>query len=207
MVSSATPLVLRLSGDHSRTVRPACQCTEFRARVETHRPPGYTAQSMSVRRGLLLAGSLWELVRFFLVLFVLASVLRATAAAGPWVFPWLLLAGSGNLLIAAGGGMLALFPARYAPLVAFLRLGKALGVFCFILLVVSGALRVAAGKGILGIGGRAITGSVILLGVFLLDLLFLAVLIGWRSEEPRVPTNGPGARLPEYDETEVQDFH
>ncbi|MGO9310848.1 MAG: hypothetical protein ACLQDL_17725 [Spirochaetia bacterium] len=161
---------------------------------------------MSVRRGLLFAGSVWELVRFFLVLSVLATVLQVTAGAGPWVFPWLLVQGSGNLLIAAGAGMLALFPARYAPLIAFLRLGKALGVFCFILLAVSGALRIAAGR-ILGFGGHAISGAVVLLGVFLLDLLFLAVLISWRAEEPRVPGAAPAARLPEYDETEVQDFH
>jgi len=162
---------------------------------------------MKARRGLLLAGSLWELVRFFLVLFVLASVLQVTAGAGPWVFPWLLVVGSGNLLIAAGGGMLALFPVRYAPLIALLRLGKALGVFCFILLAASGALRIAAGSALLGVGGHAVSGGVVLLGVFLLDLLFLAVLISWRPEEPRVPIIDPAARLPEYEESEVQDFH
>jgi hypothetical protein len=160
---------------------------------------------MSVRRGLLLAGSLWELVRFFVVLLLLASLLQATSGAGQWVFPWLLIAGSGNLLIAAGGGMLALFPARYSALIAFLRLGKALSVFSFILLAVSGALRIAAGNEILGIGGRAITGGAVLVCVFLLDLLFLAVLIAWRAEEPQIPQNG--ARLPAYDETEVRDFH
>src|SRR5208283_3382194 len=65
------------------------------ARVATRRLPGYTSQSMSVRRGLLLAGSLWELVRFFVVLLLLASLLQATSGAGPWVFPWLLIVGSG----------------------------------------------------------------------------------------------------------------
>ena len=73
--------------------------------------------------------------------------------------------------------------------------------------MVSGALRIAAGHEFLGIGRRAITGGAVLLGVFLLDLLFLAVLIGWRAEEPQVPANGRGARLPEYDETEVRNFH
>ena len=177
------------------------------ARVATHRLAGYTAQSMKARRGLLLAGSLWELVRFFLVLLLFASVLQGSSGAGPWVFPWLLVVGSGNLLIAAGGGMLALFPMRYTPLIAFLRLGKVLSVFSFILLAVSGALRIAADSEILGSGRRAITGEAVLLGVFLLDLLFLAVLIGWRAEEPQVPASGPGARLPEYNETEVRDFH
>lgn len=162
---------------------------------------------MSVRRGLLLAGSLWELVRFFLVLLLFASVLRGTSGAGLWVYPWLLVVGSGSLLIAAGGGMLWLFPGRYAPLIALLRLGKVLSVFSFILLAVSGALRIAAGSQIVGTGRRAVTGGVILLGVFLLDLLFLSVLIGWRAEEPQIPAGGAGDRLPEYDETEVHDFH
>jgi hypothetical protein len=169
----------------------------------------YTSQSMQARRGLLLAGSLWELVRFFLVLFLFASVLRGTSGAGPWVFSWLLVAGSGNLLIAAGGGMLALFPERYARLIALLRLGKAMGVFSFILLVVSGSLGIASGYEFLGIGRRALTGGAVLLFVFFMDLAFLAVLIGWREEHarPDVPPAGPGSSLPEYEETEVHNFH
>jgi hypothetical protein len=162
---------------------------------------------MSVRRGLLLAGSLWEFVRFFLVLLLFASVLRGTSGAGPWVYPWLLVVGSGGLLMAAGGGMLSMFPGRYAPLIAFLRLGKALNLFSFILLAVSGGLRVAAGSEVIGTGRRAVTGGAVLLGVFLLDLLFLVVLVNWHAEEPLDPAGGAGNRLPEYDETEVRDFH
>jgi hypothetical protein len=164
---------------------------------------------MLARRGLLLAGSFWELVRFFLVLFLFASVLRGISGAGSWVYSWLLVAGSGNLLIAAGGGMLALFPARYTRLIALLRLGKAMSVFSFILLVVSGSLGIASGYEILGIGRRAVTGGAVLLLVFLLDVAFLAVLIGWRAEQgPRdVPPAGPGSTLPEYEETEVRNFH
>ena len=164
---------------------------------------------MQARRGLLLAGSVWELVRFFLVLFLFASVLRGMSGAGTWVYTWLLVAGSGNLLVAAGSGMLALFPARYAPLLAFLRLGKAMSVFSFVLLLVSGALGIASAFEILGIGRRALTGGAVLLLVFLLDLAFLAVLISWRADDaaPGAPPADPGAPLPEYDETEVQDFH
>jgi hypothetical protein len=170
-------------------------------------PRGYTALYMSARRGLLLAGSLWELVRFFLVLLIFASVLQGTSGAGAWVYPWLLVVGSGGLLIAAGGGMLSLFPERYAPLIALLRLGQALSVFSFILLTVTGALQVAVDSTILGMGRRAVTGGAVLLGVFLLDLLFMAVLIGWRPEEPSTPAVDPGSRLPDYEETEVNDFH
>ena len=162
---------------------------------------------MSVRRGLLLPGSLWELVRFFVVLLIFASVLQGTSGAGAWVYPWLLVAGSGSLVVAAGGGMLSLFPGRYNPLIALLRLGQALSVFSLILLTVTGAVRIAASIEVFGIGKRAISGGAVLLGVFFLDLLFLAVLISWRAEEPKVPAASPGNGLPGYDETEVRDFH
>ena len=89
--------------------------------------------------------------------------------------------------------MLALFPARYAPLLAFLRLGKAMSVFSFILLLVSGALGIASAFEILGVGRRALTGGAVLLVVFLLDLAFLAVLICWRAEE-KAPASRPQAR-------------
>ena len=157
---------------------------------------------------MLVAGSVWELARFFLVLFLFAALLRATAGAGIWVFPWLLVAGSGNLLLCAGSALLALFPVRYAPLVAMLRLGKLLSLFAFLLLGISGALRAAAGFEVAGIGGRRLTAGVLLVAVCVLDLLFLAVLIRWRpEEEPAIPQHTPGEKLPEYRETEVQNFH
>jgi hypothetical protein len=156
---------------------------------------------------MLLAGSLWELVRFFLVLILFASLLRGTSGAGPWVYPWLLVAGSGGLVIAAGGGMLCLFPERYAPLIALLRLGKGLSIFSLVLLAVSGALRITAGSPVIGSGRRPVTGGAVLLGVFLLDMLFLLVLLGWRAQEPPVPVGGAGSPAPELDETEAHDFH
>jgi len=63
-------------------------------------------------------------VRFFLVISLIAHVLHAAGGAGPWVVPWLLLGGSGNLLVAVGGIMLALFPEKHEGLVGILRLGK-----------------------------------------------------------------------------------
>jgi len=161
------------------------------------------------RRGLLLAGSLWELVRFFLVLLLFAAVLRSAGVGGAWVFPWLLLAGSGNLLIAAGIGMLALFPSRYSRIVGLLRLGKVMSIFAFVLLAISGAMRPAAALGALRIGRGVVSGAAVLYGVVILDLLLLTVLVRWKSgEEPRpAPTSGETEKLPEYDETEVRNFH
>jgi hypothetical protein len=163
---------------------------------------------MKARRALLVAGSVWELARFFLVLFLFAAVLRAAAGVRSWVFPWLLVVGSGNLLLCAGSALIALFPARYASIVALLRLGKLMSLFAFVLVAVTGALRVAAGYEVAGIGRRGISAGVVLVGVFLLDLLYLAVLIWWRPEEEApAAADAPAEKLPEYHETEVQNFH
>ncbi len=164
---------------------------------------------MKARRALLAAGSGWELARFFLVLYLFAAVLGANAAAGGWVFPWLLVAGSGNLVLSAGSALLALFPVRYARIIALLRLGKLLNVSAFILLVISGALGVASGLNVAAVGRRGLSAGAILVAVFFLDLLYLAVLIRWRPEDEKTPAPaGAGeGKLPEYDETEVQNFH
>ncbi len=55
---------------------------------------------MAVRHAFILVGSLWETARFFIVLSLLAQVFSATGNGGPGVIPWLLLGGSGNLLVA-----------------------------------------------------------------------------------------------------------
>jgi hypothetical protein len=165
---------------------------------------------MKAQRTMLLIGSLWELVRFFLVLGLLAASLQAVAGAGSWVYPWLLLAGSGNLLIAAGAFMLALFPDRYNALISFLRLGKVLSIFTYALLVISGALRMTGLRVVFAIGPVPVTQGVVLVGVFILDMLFLGALFAWREGEehrPLPPGGDPAAELPEYRETEVKDLH
>jgi hypothetical protein len=164
---------------------------------------------MNARRVLLLAGSLWEIVRFFLLMSLLVLVLRALSGVGGWVLPWLLLGGSGNLIVAVGGIMLSLFPDRNRGLIGLLRVGKILAVFSFLLLVLSGAMRLAAGIQIFAVGGVAFSQGVLLLAIFALDLLFLAVLLAWRA--PEAPHELPGpeatAELSDYSESEARNFH
>ena len=162
---------------------------------------------MKARRALLLAGSLWEIVRFFLLISLLAFLLHAVSGTGQWLFPWLLLCGSGNLLVGAGGIMLSLFPEKNAGLVGLLRLGKVLAVFSYALLLFSGAMRMAIGLQVLSIGRLAVTLAAVLFAVFVLDLLFLAVLLSWRAGETRREAPAAGAELAEYTETEAQDYH
>jgi hypothetical protein len=162
---------------------------------------------MKARRALLLAGSLWEIVRFFLQISILAGLFRG--AAGPWVLPWLLFGGAGNLVVAAGGIMLSLFPRRYAGTIALLRVGKILMIFSFLLLLVSGALRAGALRHAFTLGAMAVSLSPILLALFALDILFLSVLLAWKrddDEQGGVPTGG-GHEQPTYSETEASDFH
>jgi hypothetical protein len=165
--------------------------------------------NMKARRALLLAGSLWEIVRFFLIISLCAFLLHASSGAGPWAFPWLLMGASSNLLVGAGGIMLALFPEKHEGLIGLLRLGKILALFAFMLLLVSGAMRLAVGLEVLAIGGFPITEAAVLFVVFVLDLLFLAVLLSWREREGRrgLPTAGAGSGGVQYTETEASDYH
>jgi hypothetical protein len=164
---------------------------------------------MKARRVLLLTGSLWEIVRFFLLISLLAFLLHMTSGAGQWVFPWLLLCGSGSLLVGAGGIMLSLFPERNDGLIGLLRLGKILALFSYALLLISGAMRMAVGVQVLAIRGVTVTEAAMLFIVFVLDLLFLVFLIFWPGREWRrnIPVTGVGGDLAEYTETEASDFH
>ncbi len=176
-------------------------------------PRGYTAPQMKAgravrgaeqrgsrglpRRALLLAGSSWEVVRFFLVLLLLALLIETAAGTGPWIFPWLLFAGSGNLLVAAGCILVAALPDRYGSLIGLLRLGKAISVFAFVLLVVSGALGVVVDREVFSAGPVVVTVGPVMFGVFALDLLFLAGLVGLRGGPAGPAPGGEPAGLAE----------
>ena len=156
---------------------------------------------------MLFAGSLWEIVRFFLLISLLAFLLRAVSGTGRWLFPWLLLCGSGSLLAGAGGVMLSLFPEKNGGLVALLRLGKVLALFSYLLLLFSGAMRVAIGLQVVSLGGFAVTMAAVLFVVFVLDLLVLAVLFGWRAVTAPTVLPAAGTDLDQFTETEAQDYH
>ncbi len=146
-------------------------------------PPSTLGRIMAVRHAFILAGSLWETARFFIVISLLAQLFSSAGEGGPWTVPWLLLGGTGNLLLAAGGFMLSLFPEKYGNLIGFLRLGKALSVFAFFLLLLSGAVGVSSQVEILRLGPLSLNEGTVLLGIFILDLLFFAALLAWRREK------------------------
>jgi len=137
---------------------------------------------MTARRTFVLAGSLWETTRFFIVISLLALLFRAAGEGGAWIIPWLLLGGTGNLLVAVGGIMLSLYPRTYGQLIGFLRLGKILSVFSFLLLILSGAVGMSAAVELVKIGSYRVDQGTVLFAIFILDLLFLAALVAWRKE-------------------------
>jgi hypothetical protein len=158
---------------------------------------------MSSRRAMLLVGSVWELARFLLVLLLFASLLRDVA--GPWIYPWLLAVGSGNLLVAVGAAMLGLFPDRYEPVLPLLRLGQALCLFTLALLL---AYELLLSPTPITVGGAVLARRELLGAILLLDAAFLAALFRVRSSEapPSIPPEASGS-LPDYVETEVHDYH
>ncbi|HTP58726.1 MAG TPA: hypothetical protein VMM82_07385, partial [Spirochaetia bacterium] len=131
------------------------------------------------RTALVLAGSFWEAVRFFVVLSLLAQIF----SAGAGIIPWLLLGGSGNLLVAVGAFMLSLFPERYGGLIGFLRLGKLLSVFSFLLLALSGSIGISARAELIRVGPVSFPQASVLFTIFALDLAFLVALVSWKKEK------------------------
>lgn len=171
---------------------------------------------MSARRVLLALGSLWDLVRFFLVLSLLVLLVRSAGGESSTMIPWLLLAATGNLLIPVGGLMLALFPRRYGNLLGLLRLGKGMSVFAFVLLFLSGSLGAAAGATVVRVGSRAVTGALLALALFVLDAAFLVLLMipAGRSTGPDaeresardLPAEGAEPPLAGLADTEMKDL-
>ena len=99
------------------------------------------------------------------------------------VMPWLLLAGTGNLLVPVGGILVVLFPRRYGNLIGLLRLGQGLSVFSILILLVSGSLAAAANARLLIVGGRAITVSATVPALLALDLAYLALVVFSREKD------------------------
>jgi hypothetical protein len=143
---------------------------------------------MAARNAFVLAGSIWEAVRFFVVLSLLAQIFSAAAGVGPGIIPWLLLGGSGNLLVAVGGIMLSLFPDKYGEMIGFLRLGKVLSVFSFLLLAISGSVGISARTVLMHVGPLSFNQAAVLFAVFAFDLAFLVALVSWHREKiPPMP--------------------
>ena len=129
---------------------------------------------MRVSSGLLGAGSVWECIRFALIVtgvFGIGAHASGDYASVIWF-------GSPQLVIAGLLFMIALYPIRYRRMIAVAVLGKVLAIVSGIVAAVPALLR--------EIGGISISpeASVILLVLFG-DLLLLAVLLLLNREPAR----------------------
>jgi len=156
---------------------------------------------MKIKRILFLINSLWELARVFLLFAALAIAFRRTLLEDRASVYWLVLLGSGQLVLPAALVMLYFDPARFAALLNVVRLGKFLGILAALLLVF--LLPLSSGllpAGILPVPFAVIPFSVVI-GVTIVDLIFLFLLFLWTDARPDPEV------LPEYREIPVDPPH
>jgi hypothetical protein len=157
---------------------------------------------MTARPVRLVLGACWDFARFFLVLSLLATVIRAGGGPGAAVVPWLLFGATGNLLVPVGVLMYVLFPDRYAGLLGLLRLGKALSVFSFVLLAASGPRLATGSLSSVTVGGQSLPAWVAAAGCALLDAVFLVLLLlerrGAGRASPRAAEGLPEAAMKDH---------
>jgi hypothetical protein len=134
---------------------------------------------MKIKRILFLINSLWELARVFLLFAALAVALRRTLLEVQSSVYWLVLLGSGQLVLPAALVMLYLDPTRFAALLNLVRLGKFLGILAALLLVfllpLSSGLLPPVG---LPVPFAALPFSIVV-GMTIVDLVFLFLLFLW----------------------------
>ncbi len=165
---------------------------------------------MKETRFAILLGSVWEMVRF---LALLSAVLGLGLPALRGALLWLLLFGSGQLVLPAAFLFLSLDPPKYRSLRPFLILGKGIGIFCALLLALLEPLRGAAFSGQARFLFLPVPPLLLLWLVTLFDLALLGALLvdraAARLEPPggnRPLPGGPDPRdLPDFQETWVED--
>jgi hypothetical protein len=86
------------------------------------------------------AGPVWELARYFLLIVFLATASSSSGNADMLSAPWLAAAAAGGLAMPAAFLMFAFAPGRYAAYLPLLRLGKALEVATVVLLFATGTI-------------------------------------------------------------------
>ena len=158
---------------------------------------------MKIKRILFLINSLWELARFFILFLGLGIAFRLTLLAERSAVYWLILLGSGQLVLPAALVMLYLDPLRFDSLLNLARLGKFLGILAGLLLIFLSPLGVDLGlAGGIGTSFATVPYSLVI-GVTIVDLVFLFLLFLWNgSKLPELP--GGTEHLPEHRETPLE---
>ena len=157
---------------------------------------------MKIKRILFLINCLWELARVFLLFTALALAFRRTLLEDRAFVYWLVLLGSGQLVLPAALVILYLDPARFAPLLNLVRLGKFLGILASLLLVfllpLSSGLFPASALPV----PFAVVPFSIVIGMTIVDLLFLFLLFLWNGA-PQQPEKPAPDTLPDLRENQI----
>ncbi|MBN1836069.1 MAG: hypothetical protein JW820_09485 [Spirochaetales bacterium] len=139
---------------------------------------------MKIKRFFLLINSLWELARLVLLFLAVGVTLRLTLLTDRSAIYWLVLLGSGQLLLPAALILLYLDPVRFAVLLNLVRLGKFLGLLAGLMLVFLSPLRtdlqLAVGLGL----SSSLLSYTTVIGISIVDLIFLFLLFLWSVPPP-----------------------
>jgi hypothetical protein len=137
---------------------------------------------MTAKRISIFLCSLWDIARFFILISIITAMFDAVAGGGITIVAWLLLPASAALLVPVGGILLTLYPVRYANLVGLLRLGKVLNLFSLFLLLVYGFISDNAEAATIRLSSLHVSQAILFLLVMLGDLIFLGLLISYKTE-------------------------
>jgi hypothetical protein len=163
-----------------------------------------------------LSGIVWEFFRFFIFFYLFAIVQLQTMSTNPGSLLWLMLIGSGQLLLPASYFLLFINSKKYCELITILRIAKIIGMFTALVLLIREFFMT---NGL--VISSAVTESLlnkkylifVLLGIFF-DLIFLYFLLSYNKGDENLQnrlheheSDGSltgGKNLPEFHETIVK---
>lgn len=152
--------------------------------------------------------SIWELIRFILVFIAAEMVFINIIKAQPASIFWLILLSCIQLVIPAASLFLFLNPGRYYSLLHILRLGKILGILPIIGIIIfslpSFPVNIES-----NIFNKVKILQILLMAIlFLVDLIFLLLLISLKEEEIKSFQGKEDQKqpiLPDFSEIQVKD--
>ena len=155
---------------------------------------------MKINRYFFLINSIWEVLRFFLLFTVLVLTFRLVILINRQAIFWLILFGSGQLLLPAGLIFLFINPEKNYILINIIRLGKILGIFASVLLILFEPFSLGLRSSSLKLLTFSLTPIALLLCITFFDLIFLLILLSYK--QMIMEDEDPGS-LPEFKENEI----
>jgi hypothetical protein len=149
----------------------------------------------------------WEILRFSLLFYITVIIHFQTIHGNTNSLLWLVLLGSGTLLIPAGCFLLYIDHVKYDVVIHLVRIGKVLGLFTSFLIIIK-ELFIDINLFKTGVIAFLVNSYllIILIGIFF-DLIFLYFLLSFKrrsGETLVVNSENDEKRLPEFSETIVE---